>query len=109
MGSLKGVPHRKWTKEEKLRIVKMHLEDHISIMEIEKKEHVRNGLVSTWCKRYVEEGEAALESHKGNKFSALHCTIVKKMDTNLCKLLDIRSRRLLRPIRSFSFIGRQIV
>ena len=37
------------------------------------------------------------------------CTIVKKMDTNLCKLLDIRSRRLLRPIRSFSFIGRQIV
>ena len=72
MGSLKGVPHRKWTKEEKLRIVKMHIENHISIREIEKKEHVRNGLVSTWCKRYVEEGEASLEPHKGNKFSALH-------------------------------------
>jgi transposase len=72
MGSLKGVPHRKWTKEEKLRIVKMHLEDHIPILKIEKKEHVSNSLVSAWCKRYVEEGEAALEPHKGNKFSALH-------------------------------------
>jgi transposase-like protein len=40
MGSLKGVPHRKWTKEEKLRIVKMHLEEHIPILKIEKKEHV---------------------------------------------------------------------
>ena len=72
MGSLKGVPHRKWTKEEKLRIVKMHLEEHIPIRKIEKKEHINHTLVSAWCKRYVEEGEVALESHKGNKFSALH-------------------------------------
>ena len=72
MGSLKGVPHRKWTKEEKLRIVKMHLEDHIPIRKIENKEHINHALVGVWCKRYAEEGETALESHKGNKFAALH-------------------------------------
>ena len=72
MGCLKGVPHHKWTKEEKLRIVKMHLEDHIPIRKIEKKEHINHALVGVWCKRYAEEGETALESHKGNKFAALH-------------------------------------
>ena len=32
----KGTPHRKWSKEEKMVIVKKHLDEHISIKEIEK-------------------------------------------------------------------------
>ena len=74
MGSKKGVPHRKWTKEEKLKIVKLHLEEHKSIMEIERGYSVNNSLVSAWVKKYLEEGEQGLESKapSGNKFAALH-------------------------------------
>lgn len=72
MGSRKGVPHRKWTKEEKLNIVKLYLDEHIPIREIERKYSVNRSLVSTWTKKYIEEGEEALEAHKGNPYAALH-------------------------------------
>ena len=70
--SKKGVPHRKWSKDEKARIVKLHLEEHISIKEIEKAEHVNHSLVSAWVKRYRGEGEDGLEAKKGNIYAALH-------------------------------------
>lgn len=72
MGKQKGIPHRKWTKEEKLKFVKLHLEEHKSLMQIEKEYSVGNGLVSAWVKKYLNEGEDALESHKGNPYAALH-------------------------------------
>ena len=72
MGSKKGIPHRKWTKEEKLKFVKMHLEEHKSITQIEREHSVRNSLVSAWVKKYLNEGEEALEPHKGNPYAALH-------------------------------------
>lgn len=68
----KGVPHRKWSKEEKLRIVKRHLEDHISIKILEKEEGVVNGLICNWAKIYREEGEEGLVAHNGNPYAALH-------------------------------------
>ena len=68
----KGTPHRRFSKEEKLRIVKMHLDDHKSIKQIERETGIRNSLVSTWVKRYLEEGEEALEPHNGNPYAALH-------------------------------------
>ena len=70
--SKKGIPHRKWTKEEKLRIVKLYLDEHKSILQIERECGVHNGLVSRWVKKYLEEGEDALEAHKGNPYAALH-------------------------------------
>ncbi len=72
MGSKKGIPHRKWTKEEKLEIVKLYLEEHISIREIEMKYSVNRSLVSAWSKKFIEEGEDALAPHKGNPYAALH-------------------------------------
>lgn len=70
--SKKGIPHRKWSKEEKLEIIHRHLDDHISIRQIEKECGVRNSLVSAWVKKYLEEGEDALEPHNGNPYAALH-------------------------------------
>ena len=72
MGSKKGVPHRKWSKEEKLRIIKLHLEEHQSLNQIEKEQGVDHSLVSAWVKKYIEEGEEALAPHKGNPYAALH-------------------------------------
>lgn len=64
--------HRKWNKEEKLKIVRKHLDEHVSTKRIEKEEGVNHSLVSTWVKKYLEEGEDALEPHNGNPYSALH-------------------------------------
>ena len=72
MGSKKGIPHRKWSKEDKVKFVKMHLEEHKSLRQIEKEYSVGNSLVSAWVKKYLNEGEDALESHKGNPYAALH-------------------------------------
>ena len=36
------------------------------------KDGVRNSLVSAWVKRYLEEGEDALEPKNGNPYAALH-------------------------------------
>ena len=72
MGCKKGVPHRKWSKEDKLRIVRLHLEEHQSIKQIEKEQGVDHSMVSAWVKKYLEEGEEALAPHKGNPYAALH-------------------------------------
>ena len=72
MGAPKGVPHKKWRKEEKLKWVRLHLDEHISILRIEKEYGVDHRLVSAWVKKYLEEGEDALEPHNGNPYAALH-------------------------------------
>ena len=72
MGSKKGVPHRKWSKEDKLKYIKMHLEDHLSLMEIHRKYGIDYGMLSRWVKRYLSEGENALEPHNGNPYAALY-------------------------------------
>lgn len=68
----KGVPHRKWRKEEKLAVVKKHLDEHLSIVDIEKETKIRHSLISEWVKRYLEDGEDSLETKKGNPYAALH-------------------------------------
>lgn len=72
MGVPKGVPHRKWKKEEKLKYVLLHLDEHISLEGIEREYGVSHKLVSAWVKKYLEDGEDALEPHNGNPYAALH-------------------------------------
>ena len=68
----KGTPHRKFSKEEKMKYVRLHLEDHLSVRQIEKEYGIRNSLVASWVKRYLEDGEDALEPRNGNPYAALH-------------------------------------
>lgn len=69
----KGVPHRYWSSEEKLRIVKRHLDEHISVKQLGREENVDHSLICTWVKRYREEGEEGLRSKRvGNRYAALH-------------------------------------
>ena len=70
--SKKGIAHRKWSKEEKLRIVHFHLDEHKSLRQLEKEYGINKGLIGTWVKKYLEEGEDALEPHNGNPYAALH-------------------------------------
>ena len=66
------MPHRKWSKEEKLKYILLHLEEHMSLLQIERSYGVSNSLVSAWVKRYLEDGEEALEPRHGNVYAALH-------------------------------------
>lgn len=43
----KGTPHRKYSKEEKMKYVRLHLEDHISVGQIERDYGIGNALVSS--------------------------------------------------------------
>lgn len=67
-----GIPHRKWSKEEKMKIIKLHLEEHIPVREIERQYSINNSLVCAWVKKYITEGEDALEPRNGNPYAALH-------------------------------------
>ena len=79
----KGIPHRKWSREEKLKIIHLHLNDHVSIKTIEKEHKIDHSLVAAWVKKYLEEGEDALEPHNGNPYAALH---IKKNLTEVERL-----------------------
>ena len=72
MGTKKGTKPRKWSKEEKLKLVLLHLNDKVPLMQIEREDSVSNGLVSTWVKKYLNGGEDALVSRSGNPYAALH-------------------------------------
>jgi transposase-like protein len=67
-----GIPHRKWSKDDKLQIIRLHMDEHKSIRQIEKEYGVSHSLVSAWVKKYLEEGEDALEARNGNPYAALH-------------------------------------
>lgn len=43
-----------------------------SIRQLEKENGISHSLISTWVKKYLEEGEDALEPHNGNPYAALH-------------------------------------
>ena len=72
MGTKKGIKPRKWSKEEKLKLVLLHLNENVSLTQIEREYSVSNGLVSTWVKKYLNGGEEALVSRSGNPYAALH-------------------------------------
>ena len=68
----KGIPHRKFSKEEKMKYIRLHLEDHLSVGQIEQEYGIGHALVSSWVKRYLQDGEDALEPRNGNPYAALH-------------------------------------
>ena len=70
--SKKGIPHRKFSKEEKMKYVRLHLEERLSVRQIEQEYGIGHALVSSWVKRYLQDGEGALEPHNGNPYAALH-------------------------------------
>ncbi len=74
MGRPKGRKNRKWTKEDRMRVVKRYLDDHIGTGTLAKAENVPRSTLRKWITKYLENGEEALESKKktGNRFAALY-------------------------------------
>lgn len=74
MGRPKGGANRKWSTEEKLRIVKRYNEEKIGCNTLAREEKISRGMLYSWIEKYQEEGAAGLEPKKGkgNIFAALH-------------------------------------
>ena len=53
MGCKKGTKKRRWSKEEKLMFIQMHLNEHKSVCEIEREYVVNNSLISARTKKYL--------------------------------------------------------
>lgn len=69
----KGQKFKKWSKEQKLEIVRKHLNDHISVRELEKAYEADRSMISHWVKAYSNQGETAFDpKRKGNPFAAIH-------------------------------------
>lgn len=73
-GRPKGGKNRKYTVEDKLSAVNMHIEEKISIMQIEKKTGMPHTRIGVWIHQYLDNGVEGLENKKktGNAFAALH-------------------------------------
>lgn len=50
MGRPKDEKNKYWSKEEKLKLVKEHLEQHVSTLEITTRENISNGMYNNWLK-----------------------------------------------------------
>lgn len=75
MGSPKGKAHRKYSKEEKLRVVRRYHQEHLSVSALAKDEGLSYSIVDRWIREFETEGESALESHRdrcGNHYAAIH-------------------------------------
>lgn len=70
----KGEKKRVWTVEQKLEIVHKHMDEHISVKQLEKMYQVEHSTICRWTKEYIALGEAGLQPkpRPGNKFAALH-------------------------------------
>ena len=99
MGRPKGEKNKYWSKEEKLKLVKEHVEQHVSTLEITNRENISNGMYNNWLKKYLELGEKGLENKKkpGNplmKYSAKkNLTEIEKLEYENMKL-RIENERL---------------
>ena len=70
----KGQKKKNWTPEQKLEIVKRHLDEHISVRSLEKEYGAEHSMICRWVKEYISGGETGLEPklRPGNRFAALH-------------------------------------
>ena len=64
MGRPKGGKNQTHTKEEKIKYVKMMLEDGYSAKKLEKEYGVSHSLTDRWKRKYLEFGEESLENQK---------------------------------------------
>ena len=55
-----------------MKYVRLHLEEHLSVRQIEREYGIDDSLITRWTERYLQEGEDALEPHNGNPYAALH-------------------------------------
>lgn len=99
----KGQKFRKYSAEEKLKLVNMHLKEHISVREIQKLTGVNNCLICTWIRKFNEKGVKGLENHCGNHFAALH-TSKTMSEIDRLRLLTLKQEIEIERLKKGYFV-----
>ncbi len=85
----KGVPHRKFSKEEARRITIERLEERAGIRELLRQYQVRSGTITNWVRTYLEDS--------GGRSRPSSCTPTKAQST--------LQGALKTPIKSISYFA----
>jgi transposase-like protein len=64
MSRIRKEPNRYWSKEEKLRIINLVLLNGLSTHQVAKNEDISSGMLRSWIKKYIEQGEESLENKR---------------------------------------------
>ena len=64
MTRIRKEPNRNWSKDEKLRMVYRVINDGQSARQVAKEEDISAGLLRTWVKKYLTQGEESLINKK---------------------------------------------
>ena len=64
MPRIRKGPNRYWSKEEKLRIINRVLIDGLSTHQVAKDEDISGGMLRSWIKKYIQQGEEILENKR---------------------------------------------
>ncbi|MDD3478580.1 MAG: helix-turn-helix domain-containing protein [Candidatus Izemoplasmatales bacterium] len=64
MGRPKGGKNLYWSKEAKYEYVQLVLNGEVGVRELGRQNHVSNGMISRWVKKYKAGGIEALENKK---------------------------------------------
>jgi transposase len=81
MGRRKGStgPQRKWTIEEKMKIIRKHLDEHVSFRRLEKEFEVNRGQIHSWITKYINQGESGLETYHEQRNPMAHLNRKKNL------------------------------
>lgn len=95
MGRPKGTMgrnNRKWRVEEKVEIVKKHLDEHMSYFALRDQYQINPGMLHAWVKRYLEGGEKGLERKAKKKHPEL--AFYRKKDLSETEKLQLENFKL---------------
>ena len=92
MGRHKGGRNKTYTKEEKLKYVKMMIDEGYSSLRIEKEFGISHSLTDVWRRKYLRFGEDSLENQKkpGNPL----CKYQNKKDLTKEEQLEYENMKL---------------
>ena len=99
MGRPKGGTNKYWTAEEKYEVIKPIINFEKSSSQVTKETGINNGMLSTWVKKYNENGLDGLKNKRkpGNPMSSLmnrkNLTDIEKLELENMKL-RIENERL---------------
>jgi transposase len=81
MGRHKGStgPQRKWTIEEKMKIIRKHLNEHVGFRSLEKEFEVNRGQIHAWITKYLNQGESGLETSREQRNPMTHLNLKKNL------------------------------
>jgi transposase len=100
-----SVPRRKYTKEEKLEIVKLSMEDHISIESLAKRYAVHMNSIYKWRSEYTKFDSAAFPGN-GNPILTDHEKEVLALKKQL-REVELEKEILKKALGIFSVADRK--